>query len=37
MKAGYIDNMPEGPWIKRNPYGVIFTEDVMPSDNSISI
>jgi hypothetical protein len=28
--------MPEGPWIRRNPYGVIFTEEVMPSDNSIS-
>ena len=29
--------MPEGPWIKRNPFGVVFTEDVMPSENSISL
>lgn len=29
--------MPEGPWIKRNPYGVVFTEDMMPSQNSISL
>lgn len=29
--------MPEGPWIKRNPFGVVFTEDMMPSENSISI
>lgn len=36
-KAGYIDSMPEGPWIKRNPYGVVFTEDMMPSENSISL
>jgi hypothetical protein len=28
--------MPEGPWIRRNPYGVIFTQDVLASDNSIS-
>lgn len=28
--------MPEGPWIRRNPYGVIFTEEVMPSDNTLS-
>lgn len=26
IQAGYIDTMPEGPWIKRNPYGVVFTE-----------
>lgn len=29
--------MPEGPWIRRNPYGVVFTEDMMPSENSISL
>jgi hypothetical protein len=28
--------MPEGPWIKRNPYGVVFTDEVMHNDNSIS-
>lgn len=28
--------MPEGPWIKRNTYGVVFTEDVIQADNSIS-
>lgn len=27
--------MPEGPWIKRNPYGVIFTEEV-EGDNSLT-
>lgn len=26
LHAGFIDNMPEGPWIRRNPYGVVFTE-----------
>lgn len=29
--------MPEGPWIRRNPYGVVFTEDVIPAENSVSL
>ncbi|CAM6002384.1 unnamed protein product [Sphagnum balticum] len=28
--------MPEGPWIKRNNHGVVFTEEVLPSDGSLS-
>ena len=26
--------MPEGPWIKRNEHGVIFTQDMIQQDNS---
>ena len=29
--------MPEGPWIRRNTFGVVFTEEMMPSENSISL
>ena len=36
IHAGYIDNMPQGPWIKRNPYGVVFTQEMLPADNSIT-
>ena len=28
--------MPEGPWIKRNPFGVVFTQEMMPTDQSIT-
>lgn len=29
MQPTYIENKPEAPWIKRNPYGVIFTEELL--------
>ncbi len=35
MQTGYIDDMPEGPWIKRNDYGVIFTDNLL-MDQSVT-
>ena len=36
LKPSYIDDMPEGPWIKRNEHGVVFT-DHMIEDEGASI
>lgn len=34
LKPSYIDNMPEGPWIKRNEHGVIFTDQILEDEMS---
>lgn len=35
LKPSYIDNMPEGPWIKRNEHGVIFTDNVIDDESNL--
>ncbi len=27
-----VENRPEAPWIKRNPEGIVFTEDFMQKE-----
>jgi hypothetical protein len=36
LKPSYIDNLPEGPWIKRDEHGVIFTDQVLEDEGSLS-